>query len=126
MRYFSSFFLGIYVVYFLLWLKKTLWEWLLFYLKERNEIKAFYLDHFKKCNYPEPDEYINSGSDYILEVSEDKSNDAELRVAAAAISGMLSGMRLLGHFQRFLRVSFSIDDAIEEYKKTFPPKSEEN
>lgn len=116
--------LAMYAVYFLIWVKETIWEWILF-VKQRKILSDQYLELFKKNNYPEPDDYIDTGSDWLLGIAENQKYPANLRVTAAGESAVLATLRVQGNVQRFLRASMALDDAIEAYKKTFPPKNEE-
>jgi hypothetical protein len=120
---FAFAFVALYVIYFLIWVKNSIWEWIVF-SRYKKSISEQYLEFFKKNNYPEPDEYINTGSDWLLGISENKDYAADLRVSAAVECGALSAMRLNGHMQRFLRASIALDDAIEAYKKTFLKKEQ--
>lgn len=111
--------IGLQAVYFLIWLKNTIWQWLLFKLKTRREIKKAYLDHLKKNNFPEPDDYLDSASGYFLDVSENEEYPANLRVKAAIEATFFSSMTNLGQMQNMVRASMAAEDALEEYKSSF-------
>lgn len=117
---------GIYIISLVFWLRDTTWEWGWYFYKGKKELVSNFVKHLKEHKYPEPDEYIDSGIDWLTHVAENKECDPELRIYAAAESGALNAMRSNALLQRFFRVAIAIDEAILEYKKTFPHKDIED
>lgn len=115
----------IYLIGFAFWLRDTIWEWTFYLLRGKKELVSCFLKHLIEKKYPEPDEYIDSGIEWLTDVAQNKENPSELRVCAAAESGALNATRLNGLWHRFFRASMAIDEAILQYKMTFPAPKED-
>lgn len=114
---------GIYTISLVFWLRDTTWEWGWYFYRGKKELVSNFIKHLKEHKYPEPDEYIDSGIEWLTHVAENKECDPELRIYAAAESGALNAMRSNALLQRFFRVSMAVDEAVLEYKKMFPYKN---
>ena len=111
--------IGLQVVYLLIWTKNTVWAWVFYKYKGRKQISDFVLDYLKKNKYPEPDDYLKSPDEYFSSVAHNDSLPIELRLKAAAELGSLNYPITNGQMQNSIRLSMAIEDAIENYKKTF-------
>lgn len=112
--------IGLQIIYFLIWLKDAAWNWFLFFRSGRKKIKNHILDYLKKNQYPEPDDYLDSPEAYFLSVSNDEELPTTLRIKAAIELGSIASLAPNGYVQHSMRLALGTEDAIEEYKKTFP------
>lgn len=118
--------LALYAVYFLIWVKNSIWAWSLFLLNGKKQLSEVFLEYLKKNKYPEPDEYLDDGIEYLRNVSANESASVDVRIKASAECGALEALRSNGMMQQFIRSSMAIEDSIEKYKKTFPLKEDGN
>jgi hypothetical protein len=112
-------FLGLQIVYLLIWIKNTVWAWVFYKYKGRKQVSDFFFDYLKKNKYPEPDDYLKSPNEYFSSVAQNNSLPLELRLKAATDIGSLFYPIANGQMQNSIRLSMAIEDAIENYKKTF-------
>lgn len=118
----AAFFLvliGLQVIYFLIWIKNTIWSWVFYKFRGRKLISDFVLDYLKTNRYPEPDDYLKSPEEYFSSVAQSDSIPIELRLKAAAELGSLNYPIANREIQNSMRLSMAFEDAIENYKKTF-------
>jgi hypothetical protein len=111
-------FFGLQIVYLLVWIRSSVWTWTCYKFRKK-QIVQFMLDYFKKNNYPEPDDYIDSSADYFQKVMSDEALPVDLRLKAALEIGGLSYAQSMGQMQNFLRTSLAFEESIEQYKRTF-------
>jgi hypothetical protein len=100
-------------------IKNTVLAWVFYKYRGRKQISDFVLDYLKKNKYPEPDDYLKSPDEYFSSVAQNDSLPIELRLKAAAELGSLNYPMANGQIQNSIRLSMAIEDAIENYKKTF-------
>jgi hypothetical protein len=112
-------FAGLQVVYLLVWIRKTIWEWIYFSFKGRKIISSYILDHLKKNKFPEPADYFNDPDEYYKEIFDNAEEAPEIRVKAALEYATLKSFTALGQYQHAIRFHIASEDAIEQYKKTF-------
>lgn len=112
-------FIALQVIYLLIWIKNSIWSWVFYKFKGRKQIKDYVLDYLKTNKYPEPEDYLKSPDEYFSSVSQDDSVPIEVRLKAAAEIGALNYLIANGQIQNSIRLSMAIEDAIEDYKKTF-------
>ena len=110
---------GLQIIYFLIWVKNTAWSWILYKYKLRKHYSSLVLDSLKKNHYPEPNEYLESSVEYFSSVAKNESLPVELRLNAATSLGFLNYPAINGQLQDSMRLAIAIEDAIENYKKTF-------
>ena len=118
----ATFFLvlvGLQIIYFLIWIKNTIWSWIFYKFRGRKKISDFVLDYLKTNKYPEPDDYLKSPDEYFSSVTQNDSVPIDLRLKAAAELGALNYPVANGQIQNSIRLSMAIEDAIGNYKKTF-------
>ena len=110
---------GLQILYFGIWLKNTIWAWILYKYKGRKQIRDFVLDYLKRNKYPEPDDYLKSPDEYFASVAGNESLSIDLRLKAASEAGSLNCLIADQQIQNFMRLSMAMEDAIEEYKRGF-------
>ena len=111
--------IGLQIVYSLIWLKNTVWAWIFYKYRGRNQISDVVFDYLKNNKYPEPDTYLKSPDEYFSSVTQNNSLSVELRLKAALELGFLNYPIATYRIQDSIRLSMAIEDAIERYKKTF-------
>jgi hypothetical protein len=82
---------GLQVIYFLLWLEKTVWMWVVFWMRGRGQAVDHMYDQLRSDGYPEPDAYHGSVDDYLTKTMDDKQVPIGARLKAA---GELGALRL--------------------------------
>jgi hypothetical protein len=73
--------------------------------------------------YPEPDEYHGDVEDYFKAVTCNEREPVEVRLKAANALGALDALRGSGQATLFLQINLAYEDAIQRYKRSFPPAS---
>lgn len=112
-------FLGLQAIYIAIWAKNSIWNWIIFKLKNREVISKAYLEGLRKYKYPEPEEYERSPSEFFENVALNSELDVDLRIRAAMEHAVLVYLATTGQLQNVLRITIACEDAIEEYKKSF-------
>lgn len=114
---------GLQVLYFALWVKKTIFSWVVYRIYGRKELvrAAFYF--FKKNGFPEPADFEDSASGYLLSVASNSRLSVEVRLAAARELGSLQGLSTYGHPLQADRIASAMEDAILALTSGIPPKS---
>ena len=111
--------IGLQVVYFLIWLKDTIWHWLFFTIRGRKQMASFLLDVLTTNKYPEPGDHERSIEGYFDRIASDDAYPVGVRIRAAAEVGALKVPAAHGHLQDSIRIEMAYEDALEEYKHTF-------
>jgi hypothetical protein len=119
---FAIVFFGLWAVYLAIWLKNSIWGWLVYVLWGKRQMTAAMLSGLRANKYPEPDDFEKSGDDYLQKLVSDESLPVDTRLKAMADFANIHALNQFG-FQRFLQVSSALDNALEQYKNQFPPKA---
>src|ERR1700687_2132143 len=88
--------LGMPGVYFFLWLKTTLWSWLLFWISGRKKLTSHLEDFLYKNRFPRPPEFISAADDYFLRVSNNDTVPCSIRIKAAVEPSRMVGLKSAG------------------------------
>jgi hypothetical protein len=104
-------------IYLFIWLKKTIWDWLVFFLGGRKVLSKFIFDFLNENEFPEPNIYENSASSYLESVADNESAPLTARLKAAVELGALSTYASQWKIQYHLRICMAYEDAIEQYKR---------
>lgn len=118
----SGFFItliGLQLLYILIWLKCSLWDWTLFSFKGRGETSEYFYNILKSNKYPEPEEFYGSAKDYLGHTVNEDKNPIETRLKCAETLGFLDAFAHAGLIQAAIRINMAFEDAIERYKKSF-------
>jgi hypothetical protein len=82
--------IGLQIIYFLVWARKAIWAWLMFWLFRGRKKRADYLFDFLRSNgFPEPKEYQDDVDDYIGDVMKSEKVPVDVRLKAAVEAGAL-------------------------------------
>lgn len=109
--------IGLQALYFVLWLKTSIWQWGLFHFSIRKQVAAQLLDNMDQKQYPKPNEYLHDVDTYFDEIVSNEELDDTIRMNAAADIGGLAVLKNSGYVSHFLRLSFAYEDAIEQYER---------
>jgi hypothetical protein len=109
--------LALQCVYFLIWLKNSLWMWLMYWVSGRRKLSAGVEDYFVQNRFPPPAEYVTDIEDYLGQVANGQQHDCATRVKAAGDLGVFGGLKLIGRIQLGLQLKLAYEDALLRYAK---------
>ncbi len=89
-------------VYLAIWLKNSIWGWLVFFLWGRRERTAIFLSALRAGPMPEPREFENSSDEYFERIVNDETASTDSRLKATASVVQLRLLSELGLVQGFL------------------------
>jgi hypothetical protein len=121
---FFSLLIGLQLLYFLIWLKNTIFAWAYFQYIGRKHAAKLLLDHLQSNGFPEPGMYEKSGRDYFDAVMSNERLQIGLRLKAAAELGAMGAMVTVGLIQHGVRSDMACEDALEAYKGRFQLKAD--
>jgi hypothetical protein len=110
---------GLYLLYFAIWLKKSIWSWLIYTLSGRKQYASAVLDSLSARNFPEPNEYQDTIDTYFDNVASDESQPINVRLAATAELGTLAYLKAQGHYQESLKLTLAYEDGLAAFKHSF-------
>lgn len=113
--------LGLQGVYFVIWIKNSLWSWLVYWVAGRRKMTAFSEDYLVKNRFPPPPEFVNDMDEYLEQVVRSEQYDCSTRVEAAIATGVFVGLTLAGRIQLGLQLQWAFQSALKRYAKRFPP-----
>src|SRR5688572_2841211 len=79
---FALVFFGLWGVYLAIWLKNSIWSWLVYLLWGRRTLAAGFLSGLRAFNYPEPGDYEKSADDYLEKLTANEAAPVDLRLRA--------------------------------------------
>lgn len=112
---------GLHVLYFIVWLRKTIWIWIRYWVIDKNRAIKATLENLNEARFPHLGN-VYSADDYFQIVSSGKEFDIELRIKASETLAIMSYLAATGRLQESIRMSFVLDAALEQYKG--PPSHE--
>jgi hypothetical protein len=113
--------LGLLCVYLLIWIKNSLWSWLVYWVAARRQMTAHIEDYLAQNRFPAPPEYVNDIDDYLNQIATSEQYDCPTRVKAAIEMGTLNGLVVGGRMQYSLQFRFAFENALQRYARRFPP-----
>jgi hypothetical protein len=113
-------------VYFALWVKRSVWSWLLFWLTNRSFMSSHVEDFLVQEDFPKPPDYMSGPDEYFSGIADDEAQDCGTRVKAAREVGALLGISVAQQHQLAIQMRIATEDAIQRYAKrpTPPTKTE--
>ena len=114
---------GLQALYFLIWVKNSIWAWALFKLNGRRTLVAHIADYLRKNQYPEPGDYEKSADDYLSKVMSDETQPIEVRLKAAASLAELNFLPSQGQAQQYMQLTMAYEEALENHKRSFTNKA---
>jgi hypothetical protein len=112
---------GLLCLYILIWVKNSLWMWLMYWVSSRRKMSAHVEDYLVQNSFPAPPQYVSDIDDYLGQIANGEQYDCPTRVKAAIEAGTLAGVRLAGRIQFGLQLKFAFEDALMRYARRFPP-----
>ncbi|MHC2575988.1 hypothetical protein ACVI1J_002298 [Bradyrhizobium diazoefficiens] len=112
-------------VYLALWIKRSAWSWLLFWLSNRSFMSGHIEEVLARDNFPRPPDFISGPDDYYSGIVENKGEACEMRIKAAHELGTLAGISVAGQHQLAIQLRMAMEDALQRYaKQAAVPKDE--
>jgi uncharacterized membrane protein YhaH (DUF805 family) len=111
---------AIYAFYFLMWVIRSMINFLLFHLIEKRTIANVVYENLANSNFPNPDDHWFEGESpetYYESIWEDNSNDCELRLKAFALHATVDSARKTS-VQSLLMTAKAHKIALKKYKKS--------
>jgi hypothetical protein len=112
---------GLQCLYILIWVKNSLWMWLMYWVSSRRKMSAFMEDYLVQNRFPAPPQYVSDIDDYFGQIANGEQYDCQTRVKAAIEMGTLNGIKVAGRIQFGLQAKFALEDALMRYARRFPP-----
>lgn len=110
---------GLYAIYLAIWLKSSIWNWVMFKFRNRELLTKTYLNYLIANDYPQPSEFYDGASEYFEEIALNTEQPVELRVKAAVEAGGIGYVTSSSQVQTYLRMTMALEDALEQYKRRF-------
>lgn len=112
---------GLQVVYFLLWAKKSIWSWTAFALTNRSFMSNHIEEVLIQQKFPPPPDFMAGPDSYYQEIVDNRDEDCEIRIKAAQELGALAGVSVAGQHQLAIQLRMAMEDALQRYAKRPPP-----
>ena len=111
--------LGLQLLYFLFWLRRTIWGWIVFGAYGKKYLVGMFGDFLAENDFPEPKLYESSPEDYFSRIATDESLPVPLRLKAVSEATALRMPTTIGQYQYAIRLAMAYEDAITAYKRSF-------
>jgi hypothetical protein len=108
---------GLQLLYVILWVKASVWAWLLFLFGGRKRTAAALFDVLVQQGFPEPHDYHHSADSYFMAIADDNDVAVPLRLAAMSNATTFFLLGQEGRFQDSLRLSMAYEDALIQLKR---------
>lgn len=109
--------IGLQAVYFVIWLKKSIWIWISYAVRDRKLLEQRVLDMLIENKFPKPPELLSDVENYLNEVAGETTADDAIRLTAAAEWGGIQYALKTMRFQEYFRLTMVYEAAIEEYNR---------
>jgi hypothetical protein len=113
-------FLGIQLLYFVLWIRNTAWAWIMFNWRGRKALAGLIQGLLTRSKFPRPGERYGATEDYFNQVMSDERVPADARMVAAIINSWQQYAIQSGRYQEAFRLNLSTEDALLAYKASLP------
>ncbi|MEO8629683.1 MAG: hypothetical protein ABI612_16525 [Betaproteobacteria bacterium] len=112
-------FFGLQLIYLVLWIKKSVWGWVLFRVMGRKALAEAILSDLQRVKFPEPAECERSADSYFEWVALDESQPIDVRLVPSSQITMLKLPGAKMRIQGSIRLALGYEDALAAYKKMF-------
>ena len=119
---FLAVYFGLQALYLVLWLKRLVWAWLVFWLSGRSKMTAHIESYLSQQRFPRPPEFIGGVDDYLSGIADDSKVHPQVRVKAATELGVLAGIRAAGNLLYAMQLTMAFENALQNYSSRFPPR----
>lgn len=106
----------LYLAYFLVWLRKTVWSWVLFRWWGRKVMVDTMVIQLEKMDYPPPPYSPYAAIDYFPEIATEEGQPIATRLHAAQVWGIVDYLESAGHLIEKTRLVKSYDEALMAYR----------
>lgn len=107
--------LGLQCLYFLIWLKDTIWKWIFFIYRGKRLMIEHIENVLKASNYPVPDDIESSAEGYFNSIVENEELDTSLRIKAAAEIGAMNYPKAYQRIQESVMLNIAYEEALKNY-----------
>jgi hypothetical protein len=111
-------FIGLQLLYFLVWLRKTIWAWIVFCVYGRKHLANFLADYLAENEYPQPGDYEGSADEYFNRIAGDEALAVDVRLKSVGQAVALRMPITIGQYQYGFRVAMAYEDALIAYKRS--------
>jgi hypothetical protein len=113
-------------VYLLVWLKNSLWSWLMFWLCERSRMSRDIQVFLARNRFPAPPRDVRDGLSYLEGVVVNRELECEMRLKAAYqfVSGMT--LKHLGYYQHGMQIDLAFTRGVRQYAGSLPPREKDD
>jgi len=111
--------IGLQIVYFLIWLKDSLWGWAFFKIRGKKLMVEYMEDALKAKNFPAPQDFEVSIEGYLSSVVANERLDLNIRLNAAMEIGTLEYLKSMFKAQESMRLIIAYEEALSNFKKTY-------
>jgi hypothetical protein len=108
---------------FFLWLKGSVWTWLMFWTFGKQQIANYIEKTLSDGKLPVPLTTDNDLDDYFQNIMEDDQIDIPTRMKAAFELGTMNGLKTSGEFGAFTRLLIASKPALKRYARYAPARS---
>jgi hypothetical protein len=113
--------IGLQVIYFALWVKRSVWSWLMFWLTNRSFMSNHVEEFLVREQFPRPPDYMPGPDEYFASIADDGTEDCSIRIKAAREVGAFMGITIAQQHQLAIQMRIATEDAIQRYAKRPPP-----
>lgn len=113
---------GLQCLYFAVWLKNTIWQWIFFKFRGKNLMVEHIENALKANKFPAPEEYETSAEGYFNSLVENENIEPILRIKAAAEIGAMNYPVAYQRIQESIRLNIAYEQALSNYKKYLETK----
>jgi len=112
---------GLQALYFALWVKTSIWSWLMYATFNRRYLAGVLHDFLRSKRFPEPSDSHPSVESFFEDIAMDDSQPTALRLSAATELANLRHATSRGRMQEAMQLGMAYEDALIAYKRSFRP-----
>lgn len=116
---FLAIFGGLQLLYIVIWIKNSVWGWIVFWMWGKKARAKMYLDLLQENEFPEPDYEDTPLLTYFGDIAEADDASTDMRMAAAGVIAGHHRRAAAGEMQTGLQEVLVWQSAIKQYKGTF-------
>jgi hypothetical protein len=105
------------LIYFFVWGRNTIWQWIFYKWRGKDQLVEHLYNYLKTNNYPCPNDFETSAESYLAFVAESEKSPIQTRLLAAKELGALSYPASTFRVQEGMRLSMAYEEAIKRYKE---------
>lgn len=110
-------FISLQILYILIWIKNSIWSWILYILNGRKKLTEHLCDFLMDNKFPVPEQRHISIIPYFESIVANDNAPVNLRILAAAEVGAFKMLGNQFQIQVMFRISTAYQDALDTYRK---------